>query len=77
MIYPGRRVGNSTRQADAYIQELFENKIVYIRDHACNSENKANFFLVDTIVNRMRFEHSIECKVVEKTKEYITLKIEL
>lgn len=67
---PGRRVGNSTRLADYYIQKLFEvgntrsniRKII-IRDHYLYS-NSGHEHLFHIIVRRIKIEHqNLEGKI--------------
>lgn len=64
-VLPGRRVGNSTRQVDIAIQELFKGKVVVCHDHArivnANGrdvkQNLADDHLWRMVLNRLRFEH--------------------
>lgn len=56
-----RKVGNSTRLADSYIQEFFTYGKIEVFDHYMNGENhKANCGLLRVILNRIRFEHRID-----------------
>lgn len=55
-IIEGRRVGNTTRLVDAYIQKLFlDGKITHITDHYYTSE--AHSRLYDLVVRRLKTEH--------------------
>lgn len=67
-IRPGRGVGNTIRQADFAIQQLFEGKTVYIEDHCYLSSpnlrgsrntKKHSKHLLDIILNRFKNEYRI------------------
>lgn len=54
----GRKVGNTTRLIDYYIQELFESGHIRIWDHYTNGHHKeANSNLYERICNRLYKEH--------------------
>lgn len=74
LIKAGRAVGNSTRLADYYIQELFEKGTVEIRDH-CRS-TKTDILLFDKIMKRLHLEHpSFFSNMVEVNRKSCTLKL--
>lgn len=55
-IYDNRRIGNSTRLADYYIQELFTKGYVTIEDHF--PHRKAHELLFKKVRRRLEIEHS-------------------
>lgn len=55
LIKEGRRVGNSTRLIDFYIQELFEKGEVYCKDHFDHS--KSHYYLFKKVTERLEREH--------------------
>ena len=62
IIREGRCVGNSTRQADLLIQELFEKRTITVLDHTDFSQKNTNhgsMDLFDKILRRLKFEHRI------------------
>jgi DNA-binding FrmR family transcriptional regulator len=65
MIANKRRCGNTTRQIDAFIQDLFQTGTVTVQDHAHQENgrgvptNRANEQLVDTMLRRLRYEHKL------------------
>lgn len=62
-IKSGRRVGNTTRLADWYIQELFKHKRIVVRDHYYNPTSfsgrntQPSQMLFDIILSRLNIEH--------------------
>lgn len=54
LIKSGRRVGNSTRLVDAYVQEVFDKGWAVIRDHDITDHK----FIWNTFINRMHREHN-------------------
>lgn len=54
-----RRSGNSTRQMDSYIQQLFDEEEVRVIDHSnINNEHPdMDIWLIDKIIRRIGFEH--------------------
>lgn len=50
-----RNSGRTTRLADHYIQELFINNEVEIKDHY--PQESAHYYLLRVIANRLDFEH--------------------
>lgn len=65
-----RATGRSTRLADNYIQELFNNQDTWItiKDHF-NSNNAARM-LSNTIVKRLKFEHGDSIDIKEQLSPY-------
>ena len=54
-----RRTGRTTRLIDNYIQELFKNKRIVVKDHYQNGNDiHINEFLVDSIMRRLALEHT-------------------
>ena len=54
----GRRVGNTTRQIDEIIQQLFEGGKVFVRDHHVDgTDDSANRRLADKVIYRLTIEH--------------------
>lgn len=57
----GRSSGNTTRQVDFYIQELFNNGTVVVTDHhsiqSGVNHNAANLRTRDIIIRRLTLEH--------------------
>ncbi len=65
LIKSERRCGNTTRQVDEWIQELFEKGSVVVVDHAHKSDrgvplNFANEYALKILKNRMYQEHGFE-----------------
>lgn len=65
-----RRCGNTTRQADWYIQNMFEGVRVEVRDHA-NMDGllSRDKHLIDIIKHRMKTEHSHENLTIKTAKD--------
>jgi len=58
IIKPGRRVGNTTRQADLAIQLLFAGCTVKVLDHHEEGQNAtSNRNLMNIIIRRLGIEH--------------------
>jgi hypothetical protein len=72
LIKSGRSVGNSTRLADYYIQCLFQNGNVIVKDHY--DGRIAHEELLKTILTRLEIEHNGIDLVVDKQKRKITIK---
>ena len=54
-----RCTGRSTRLVDDYIQELFKNKKVIVKDHyESGNDMHINNFLADRILRRLALEHT-------------------
>ena len=52
---PGRRVGNTTRLIDYYIQKLFKEGKIFVADHYPSFN--ADRHLANKICDRMKLEH--------------------
>lgn len=61
----GHCVGNTTRQADACIQQLFESSDVFVQDHYCTY--RATDRLVKIILTRLSVEHSISRRFIDRS----------
>lgn len=60
-----RRSGKSTRLADQYIQDLFNNGEVEVIDHTGNKESSE--FLFKKVVRRLELEHRhVNLKLIPK-----------
>lgn len=60
MVKPGRRIGNTTRLADYYIQKLFTGERVQIQDHIVSEHgNAATERLLKIIARRLESEHRV------------------
>lgn len=55
-----RRCGNTTRQVDEWIQQLFEEGKCIVIDHADRPENAANRHAERIILQRLKMEHGLE-----------------
>jgi len=70
-----RRCGNSTRQIDAYVQELFTKGNIVVWDH--HNTPHATKFLFDNVVRRLSIEHphlfSNKNIIIDANKFEITL----
>ena len=55
LIEEGRRVGNSTRLIDKYVQDLFNEGNVVVYDHY--NTNNSNNFLLSKFLGRLNLEH--------------------
>lgn len=73
IIEPGRRVGNTTRLIDYYVQELFNNfeQEIEIRDHF--PHRRADEFLIERLVKRIRSEHPSFEYEINRNKRTIKL----
>lgn len=58
VIIDRRTVGNSTRQIDHYIQVLFIEGSVNIKDHAFKINKNMNRWLLNKVMDRLLAEHS-------------------
>ena len=54
-----RRCGNTTRQVDEWVQDLFNGKEVKVTDHAHKQGNAANHCAMDKLLKRLDFEHGL------------------
>ena len=54
-----RRCGNTTRQVDEWIQELFTKGAVSVIDHAHNDTNSANRHAERVLFRRLATEHEL------------------
>lgn len=73
-----RRSGNTTRQVDAAIQDLFAGIKLNVIDHHENGKNRmANDRLMKLILGRLQFEHRMrkEYVIVDFNSNTIQLKI--
>jgi hypothetical protein len=67
-----RRAGNTTRQIDYAIQELFKGKIVIVHDHYQAGEHRPmNEYLFRRILSRLQFEHQDKDKIVFDKQDLI------
>lgn len=58
--YGPRRSGNTTRQIDFAVQQLFAGAIIEVRDHwEFGDHKKANENLFDRILKRLAMEHGL------------------
>lgn len=55
-----RRYGNTTRQVDEWVQELFDGKEVKVHDHAHIEGNNANHDAMNMLLRRMDNEHGLK-----------------
>lgn len=58
--YFKRRCGNTTRQVDEWVQQLFEGNEVTIQDHAHKEGNMANECARRIFLQRLEFEHGLK-----------------
>jgi hypothetical protein len=58
-IKAGRKIGNTTRQIDEEVQDLFNNGAVIIFDHAQKPDNKAFEIHLEKLLLRLKNEHSL------------------
>lgn len=72
-VLTGRMMGNTTRLVDQYIQDLFNNKRVELKDHYENGTYEpANKYLLRIFQKRIEIEHSrIRVKYDREGKHYI------
>jgi hypothetical protein len=59
---PGRRVGNTTRMIDMFIQDFFNKGECKIFDHYDTRQSRQRVF--DLVLQRLKMEHHIEKKDV-------------
>ncbi|HRP33525.1 MAG TPA: hypothetical protein PKV73_16630 [Agriterribacter sp.] len=57
--YYKRRCGNTTRQVDEWVQQLFNGEDVYVVDHAHKEGNIASRCAFDILVRRLSNEHGL------------------
>ena len=55
-----RRCGNTTRQVDEWIQQLFNGEPVVVSDHAHKKGNYANQHAEQILLRRLEFEHNLK-----------------
>jgi len=55
-----RRCGNTTRQVDEWIQQLFNGEVVVINDHANRYGNNANENAKIILLRRLEMEHRLK-----------------
>lgn len=69
-----RRAGNTTRQIDYAIQELFKGNIVICLDHYQVGEHRPmNEYLMRRILSRLEFEHGMGSKGAVVDKQNLTI----
>ena len=69
-----RRAGNTTRQIDYAIQQLFEGNVVICFDHYQTGEHRPmNEYLLRRILGRLSFEHNMDSGGVVVDKQNLTL----
>ena len=72
-----RRDGNTTRQIDFAVQQMFKGKTVAVHDHYMGGINRdANIRLADLIYKRMATEHKTFKLIVKRDKNTITIKLD-
>lgn len=75
----GRMTGNTTRQVDFAIQQLFNGKIVVVKDHFEGAKKRNHEMLFDRIVNRLKFEHRLDLmlksNLIRIDKKYLELEL--
>lgn len=57
--YYKRRCGNTTRQVDEWVQDLFNGKEVVVIDHAHREGNFANEHAKRIFLQRLKLEHGL------------------
>lgn len=55
-----RRCGNTTRQVDEWVQQLFNGEKVVVYDHAHRKGNHANEHATRVFLRRLEFEHNLK-----------------
>lgn len=69
VLHSCKQCGNTTRQIDEAIQQLFQNKIIVCRDHYYKKDYKLNLELYQKILKRLKNEHeSIYNKIIKNSK---------
>ena len=66
LIKPERRSGNTTRQIDNAVQELFTKGETKIIDH--HGGNLSNDLFFNRLVNRLKSEHRVHYEFDSQTK---------
>jgi len=77
-----RRSGNSTRQINSAIDNLFKGFIVEVKDHWENGNHrKANEMLFRRILDRLHFEHQLDLLIkqnlIKINKKELTLEVKI
>lgn len=72
---PDRRSGNSTRQTNFAIEELFKGKKILVKDHYGTRESDEH--LLKMILTRLEFESKIQAKNIKVEDDGIDLTIQL
>ena len=62
IIFDSRQAGNTTRQIDECIQQLFFNGFCQAIDHASGESNKMNRHLFNKLLGRLTYEHGLELR---------------
>jgi hypothetical protein len=74
LIKPGRRVGNTTRLLNYYIEELFTKGEIVVKDH--HNSYVISKVLFNKIIKRLEFEHNF-IKNKHFSINYLSLEITL
>jgi hypothetical protein len=74
LIKPGRRVGNTTRLLNYYIEELFTKGEIVVKDH--HNSYVISKVLFNKIIKRLEFEHNF-IKNKHFSTNYLSLEITL
>ena len=78
IIKEGRKKGNSTRQLNRAIEYLFSGHPVVVEDHHDNGKNRnSNRELLNSIIDRLMYEHSINTSNIKVSYTNIGSIIEL
>jgi hypothetical protein len=76
LIKSGRRVGNSTRQLNQAIEDLFEGFTLVVKDHYKAGECRtANLLLTNNIIARLKIEHDVNNIEVDYSGKYPKISI--
>ncbi len=63
IILPYRKCGNTTRQVDEWVQQLFQSGSILVVDHAHRDGNAANQHAERVLFRRLSSEHGLEVGV--------------
>jgi len=78
IISPKRKYGNSTRQIDKAIQDLFNGYTVVVEDHHDTGKNRqSNILLYERILDRLELEHNLYILIDNKIIRIDRNKLEL
>jgi hypothetical protein len=68
---PGRRMGNTTRLIDSYVQDFFIKGMCITKDH--HNTRKSDLRIFDLVLKRLEGEHNIKRENLKLSRNRLTI----